>query len=139
MRSSRARKFKAEINVVPYVDVMLVLLVIFMAVAPISIPSIINLPQAAKSSTPPTDYIEAILSTDNTTSLKIHSQNQSKDEANSLSHPELLKQLARLHQTSPEMPLMISADKDIVYDRVIQIISEAKKLGITRVGLATKE
>jgi biopolymer transport protein TolR len=37
------------------------------------------------------------------------------------------------------MPLMISADKDIVYDRVIQIISEAKKLGITRVGLATKE
>lgn len=139
MRSSRARKFKAEINIVPYVDVMLVLLVIFMAVAPISIPSIINLPQAAKSNTPPTDYIEAILSTNNTISLKIHTQNQSKDEANSLSNAELLKQLARLHQTSPEMPLMISADKDIVYDRVIQIISEAKKLGITRVGLATKE
>jgi biopolymer transport protein TolR len=48
LRGGRTRKFKAEINVVPYIDVMLVLLVIFMVVAPLSTPSMINLPKAGK-------------------------------------------------------------------------------------------
>ena len=58
MRGGRSRKFKSEINVVPYIDVMLVLLVIFMVVAPLSTPSMINLPKAGKSNQPPTEYLE---------------------------------------------------------------------------------
>ena len=84
MRGGRTRKFKSEINVVPYIDVMLVLLIIFMVASPVTDPSVINLPNAGN------------------------------------------------------MPVMIAADKTIQYDEVIQVISEAKKLGITRVGLATK-
>ncbi|HEX7633793.1 MAG TPA: biopolymer transporter ExbD, partial [Noviherbaspirillum sp.] len=58
MRGGRSRKFKSEINVVPYIDVMLVLLVIFMVATPVSNPGVINLPTAAKSSLPPTEYIQ---------------------------------------------------------------------------------
>jgi biopolymer transport protein ExbD len=53
MRGHRSRKFKADINVVPYIDVMLVLLVIFMVAAPLTNPGVINLPTAEKSSLPP--------------------------------------------------------------------------------------
>ena len=61
LRGGRTRRFKAEINVVPYIDVMLVLLVIFMVVAPLANPSVINLPTAGKSNTVPTRYIHIIL------------------------------------------------------------------------------
>ncbi|WP_428214341.1 biopolymer transporter ExbD, partial [Enterococcus casseliflavus] len=55
MRGGRPRKFKSEINVVPYIDVMLVLLIIFMVATPITNPSVINLPTAGKSTQPPSD------------------------------------------------------------------------------------
>jgi biopolymer transport protein TolR len=44
-----------------------------------------------------------------------------------------------MHKANPELPVMISADREIKYDEVIQVISEAKKIGINRVGLATKQ
>ena len=61
MRGGRTRKFKSEINVVPYIDVMLVLLVIFMVAAPLTNPGVINLPNAAKSTLPPTEYILSLI------------------------------------------------------------------------------
>ncbi len=69
MRGGRSRKFKAEINVVPYIDVMLVLLVIFMVVAPLTPPNSINLPKAGRSTQPPTDYIEVELKADGAASV----------------------------------------------------------------------
>ena len=72
LRGGRTRKFKAEINVVPYIDVMLVLLVIFMVVAPLSTPSMINLPKAGKSSQPPTEYLEIELKPDGSATVGIH-------------------------------------------------------------------
>jgi biopolymer transport protein TolR len=74
MRSSRTRKFKADINVVPYIDVMLVLLVIFMVAAPITNPGVINLPTAEKSSLPPTEYIQISLKPDAASTIGINGQ-----------------------------------------------------------------
>jgi biopolymer transport protein TolR len=88
MRGGRGRKFKSEINVVPYIDVMLVLLIIFMVVLDMG----------------------AVL-----------------DSARRAMRAE-----------HPEYPVMIAGDRDSKYDDVIQLISEAKKMGINRVGLATK-
>ena len=50
----------------------------------------------------------------------------------------LMQKLEQLHADQPDLPLMISASKDIKYEEVIRTISDAKKLGIERVGLATK-
>jgi biopolymer transport protein TolR len=138
MRGGRPRKFKAEINVVPYIDVMMVLLVIFMVSAPLTNPSVINLPNAAKSAVPPTEYIEITLKPDEQTSIRVNGQKSGTSVAETVPRNGLKQKLQALHADKPDMPVMISADKDIKYDEVIKVISEAKMLGINRVGLATK-
>lgn len=139
LRGGRSRKFKAEINVVPYIDVMLVLLVIFMVTAPMTDPSVINLPSAGKSAQPPSEYIQVSLKPDATATLKIGgAKGGATQSVTTASRTELIASLRELHGANPDMPLMIAADKEIKYDEVIQVLSEAKKIGIARVGLATR-
>ena len=135
MRGGRSRKFKSEINVVPYIDVMLVLLVIFMVAAPLTNPGVINLPTAAKSALPPTQYIQISLKADTTATIGLNGKSPDLVGGRSA----LQQKLRAMHKATPELPVMISADRDIKYDDVIQVISEAKKIGINRVGLATKQ
>jgi biopolymer transport protein TolR len=140
MRGGRGRKFKSEINVVPYIDVMLVLLVIFMVAAPLTNPGVINLPTAAKSALPPTEYIQISLKPDTTATIGVSGQKGGAAQSEKAGgRGVLIQKLRTMHEANPELPVMISADKDIKYDEVIQVISEAKKLGINRVGLATKQ
>ena len=138
MRGGRPRKFKAEINVVPYIDVMMVLLVIFMVSAPMVNPNVINLPTAAKSVAPPTEYIEIALKANGDSSVRINGKKNGGSQAETVEKNRLKAKLQSLHDDNPDMPVMISAEKDIKYDEVIQVISEAKIMGINRVGLATK-
>ncbi len=140
MRGGRGRKLKADINVVPYIDVMLVLLVIFMVATPVANPGVINLPSADKSALPPTEYIQIILKPDEAATIGINGQKDAESKPQSMpDRRALIQQLRSMHEQSPELPVMISADKEIRYDEVIQVISEAKKFGINRVGLATKQ
>lgn len=134
LRSTRSRKFKSEINVVPYIDVMLVLLIIFMVVAPMTTPSTIDLPTAGRSTQPPADYIEIELRADGSASIGI--QGQSYDETGQ--REDLMKRLVAMHSKHPDLPLMISADKNIKYDEVVQTIAQANKAGIARVGLSAR-
>jgi biopolymer transport protein TolR len=139
MRGGRSRKFKSEINVVPYIDVMLVLLIIFMVAAPITNPGVINLPNAAKSSLPPTEYIRIDLKADTTATIAINgSDGKTMQRKTASGRAALADALRDLHAQNPDLPVMISADKDIKYDDVMQAISQAKQIGIDRVGLATK-
>jgi len=137
LRGGRGRKFKSEINVVPYIDVMLVLLIIFMVVPPANSPSVINLPSAEKSALPPDDYIQITVQPNATLSIGVNGKNSAAAESMS-SRTALLRRLRTLHADHPDYPVMIAGDKESKYDEVIQLISEAKKMGITRVGLATK-
>ncbi|MES2129986.1 MAG: ExbD/TolR family protein [Pseudomonadota bacterium] len=137
LRGGRRRKFKSEINVVPYIDVMLVLLIIFMVVPPANSPSVINLPAAEKTQLPPDDYIQIIVKPNEALSIGINGKTTSAPE-NISSRTALLRRLRGLHDEHPTYPVMIAGDKDSKYDDVIQLISEAKKMGINRVGLATK-
>jgi biopolymer transport protein TolR len=139
MRGGRVRKFKSEINVVPYIDVMLVLLVIFMVAAPLTNPGVINLPTASKSALPPTEYIQISLRPNTTATIGINGGKNAGREEKVGGRAALLDRLRTMHESNPELPVMISGDKDIKYDEVIQVISEAKKLGVNRVGLATKQ
>ncbi|HJV50321.1 MAG TPA: ExbD/TolR family protein [Noviherbaspirillum sp.] len=140
MRGGRGRKLKSEINVVPYIDVMLVLLIIFMVATPVSNPGVINLPTAAKSALPPTEYIQIALKPDTTATISINGGKGGHGQAETVpGRSALIQKLRTMHEANPELPVMIAGDKDIKYDDVIQVISEAKKLGINRVGLATKQ
>ena len=140
MRGGRSRKFKSDINVVPYIDVMLVLLIIFMVAAPITNPGVINLPTASKSALPPTEYIQISLKPDTSATISINGGKHGSGRDEKVGgRAALMQKLRAMHESDPELPVMISADKDIKYDEVIQVISEAKKLGINRVGLATKQ
>ncbi|MFJ3056733.1 biopolymer transporter ExbD [Herbaspirillum sp. NPDC087042] len=139
MRGGRTRKFKSEINVVPYIDVMLVLLIIFMVATPITNPSVINLPTAGKSTQPPSDYIEIALKPNTQATIRINGPKSGGKKAETVTgKTDLSERLRQLHDDNPDLAVMISADKDIKYDEVVQVISEAKKQGIARVGLATK-
>lgn len=137
MRGGRGRKFKSEINVVPYIDVMLVLLIIFMAVPQSNTPNVINLPNAEKSALPPDDFIQVQIKPDASLSLNLAGKNSTAAE-NFSNRPALLRALRSLHAEHPEFPVLIAGDKDSKYDEVIQLISESKKMGISRVGLATQ-
>ena len=137
LRGGRGRKFKSEINVVPYIDVMLVLLIIFMAVPQTNNPNVINLPSAEKSAQPPDDYIQIVLKPDASLSIGVNGKNPVAAE-DAPDRTALLRRLRALHEENPDYPVMISGDRESKYDDVIQLISEAKKMGINRVGLATK-
>lgn len=144
LRGERKRKLKAEINVVPYIDVMLVLLVIFMVCAPMTNPSVINLPTAGQSTQPPADFIEVTLRPDGPPVISINSKagnngnNRQEAKETLQDKQQLLQKLREYHQAKPELAVLISADKGLIYDEVVQVIAEAKKIGIQRVGLATK-
>jgi biopolymer transport protein TolR len=137
LRGGRGRKFKSDINVVPYIDVMLVLLIIFMVVPPANSPSVINLPSAEKSALPPDDYIQIVLKPNASLSIGVNGKASSAPE-DMRDRSALLRRLRAIHEEHPEYPVMIAGDKESKYDDVIQLISEAKKMGINRVGLATK-
>jgi len=142
MRGGRFRKFKSDINVVPYIDVMLVLLVIFMVVAPLTTPGVVNLPSAEQTSQPPTAYIEISMRKDRdgfyeyTIGLKQHQQGKARSQR--LDRPALMEKLREAHKTNPTYPVLIAAEDKSEYGDVVKLISDVKRVGIQRVGLATK-
>jgi biopolymer transport protein TolR len=136
LRSGR-RKLKSEINVVPYIDVMLVLLIIFMAVPQTQNPSEIKLPSAERSTQPPDDYINISVKSNAQLQIGINGK-QGQPLEDMSSRGALLERLRSIHAEHPDYPVMISGDRESKYDDVIQMISEAKKMGINRVGLATQ-
>jgi len=82
MRSGRTRKLKFEINVVPYIDVMLVLVVILMVAAPMTNPSVVNLPNAGPSKQAPTDYLELTIKADGTATIGKHGKGKAEKSRN---------------------------------------------------------
>ena len=134
-RSGRGKRLMADINVVPYIDVMLVLLVIFMVTAPLVPPGQIDLPRAGKSNTKADAYIEVQVRPNG--DLRLRSVNSGDSQERRITRKELAGALQDLRGQS-DLPVVISGDKESKYDDVIQLISEAKKMGINRVGLATK-
>jgi biopolymer transport protein TolR len=137
MRGGRRRKFKSEINVVPYIDVMLCLLIIFMVLPSSNNPSSIDLPHAEKAVRPPDAYIQVTVKPNGALSIGIAGKNAEAPETEP-NRDALVRKLRQIHEANPDYPVLIAGDKESKYDDVIQLISEAKKLGITRVGLATK-
>ncbi|GAB3630336.1 protein TolR [Pandoraea terrae] len=128
----------AEMNVVPYIDVMLVLLVIFMVAAPLVAPSIVNLPSVANASpqqqTPP-----VVVNIEANNQLLVRYKDGDNAYEQRMSSADLLAFLQGRQQSNPEQPVVIAADKTVRYEIVMDVMSDLKAQGVKRVGLLVKQ
>ena len=132
----RQRKLMNEINVVPYVDVMLVLLVIFMVTAPLLTPGLVELPSVAKSSQPPEAPLEVIIRTDQSLLLRERVKGQRVDRT--VNMQQLIAGVKERQRRSPDQAVVISADKDVRYEAVLKVMDELQRADVKRVGLMVK-
>ena len=131
----RPRRLMNEINVVPYIDVMLVLLVIFMVTAPLVNPGVVDLPSVGKSSLAPTAPLEIVIKAD--LSLLLRERAPAASER-SISRGELVTFLKQKQAKNPEQPVLIAADKDVPYGRVLEVMDDLNRQQVRRVGLLVK-
>src|SRR4029453_1869087 len=134
----RRRSPMHEINVVPYIDVMLVLLVIFMVAAPLITPSVIDLPTVGKASAPRVVPLEVFVRADQ--GLVVRTRDGSGriiDEA-SVSRADLVKVLKNARGKDEELSVLVGGDKNARYETVLQVMDELRKQGIQRVGLQVR-
>jgi len=124
-----------EINVVPYIDVMLVLLVIFMITAPLMNPGKIDLPSVGKSLAPPVAPLEVIIRKDNSLALRDHAKGGSESN---VSRNELIAILKSRQQKDSDQAVVISADRNVRYEEVINIMDLLQQQDIQKVGLLTQ-
>ncbi len=132
----KTRRLMNQINVVPYVDVMLVLLVIFMVTAPLVTPSVVELPSVGKSSEPPAAPLEVIIRRDQ--SLLLRERDRGKAEERAVTNAQLIASLRERQKRNPDQPVVISADKDVRYEAVLKVMDELQRQNIRRVGLMVK-
>ncbi len=137
MRSNRRAKNRLmnEINVVPYIDVMLVLLVIFMVTAPMMNPGQIDLPQVSKSSAPAIAPLEVIIKKDASLALRDLSRGEKESR---VSREELIAILKARQGVQAEQAVVISADKNVRYEEVINVMDVLQQQHIQKVGLLTQ-
>ena len=120
----------AEINVVPYVDVMLVLVVILMGAAPVVNPSIVNLPSVAKAGQQKGEPVRVVVRADGRVSVI----DSGKREQN-VAAGELVSAVRQRQGGNPQTPVVIEGDKQARYEFVMKVMSDLQKAGIERVGL----
>jgi biopolymer transport protein TolR len=137
VRSNRrtGNRLMNEINVVPYIDVMLVLLVIFMVTAPLMNPGQINLPSVSKSLAPPLAPLEVIIKKDTTLALRDHAKG---GQESVVSRNELIAILKARQGKQAEQAVVISADKNVRYEEVINVMDVLQQQHIQKVGLLTQ-
>jgi biopolymer transport protein TolR len=137
VRSNRrtGNRLMNEINVVPYIDVMLVLLVIFMVTAPLMNPGQINLPSVSKSLAPPLAPLEVIIKKDTTLALRDHAKG---GQESTVSRNELIAILKARQGKQAEQAVVISADKNVRYEEVINVMDMLQQQHIQKVGLLTQ-
>ncbi|MBL8430191.1 MAG: protein TolR [Dechloromonas sp.] len=127
----RQRRLKNEINVVPYIDVMLVLLVIFMVATPMMTTGSVDLPASGTAPQKPDKYVKVQIKDDGSLSLF----SIKGDETKLKGIKELKIELAKA--ADQNTPILIAGAKDTQYKNVIEVLDEAKRAGFQRVGLET--
>ena len=128
----RGRRTINEINMVPFIDVMLVLLIIFMVTAPMITPSVIDLPSVGKAAKQPDQVIQIVVQKDGSLEM-LNDAKTSKINFDSLANSV---QLAQTGQTSSAV--VISADRNVKYEMVVKVMDTLQQADIQRVGLSVQ-
>lgn len=129
----RRRRTMNEINMVPFIDVMLVLLIIFMVSAPLITTGVVDLPSVGKSKQQPEHVIQIIVGTDEKLKIKVDQL-----DAESIPANRLAERVKKAQGKDANSPVVISADKNVKYEAVVQVMDTLQRAGIQRVGLAVK-
>ena len=129
------RRTISEINMVPFIDVMLVLLIIFMVTAPLITTSMIDLPSVGASSQkpPPEHVIELVVIGDGSLRLRVDGVDRGTTSLNGLA-----LQVREAQQGDPATPVVISAEKSVRYEAVVRVMDRLRSEGVQRVGLLVK-
>jgi biopolymer transport protein TolR len=135
MMARRPRRLMNQINVVPYIDVMLVLLIIFMITAPLINPGQIELPQVGKSLAPPMAPLEVTIKKSG--ALTLRDRDKSVEEQ-SVTREELLAAIRGKQARNPEQPVVIAADKNVRYEEVIKVMDVLQQNQVKKIGLLAK-
>jgi biopolymer transport protein TolR len=131
----RARRAMAEINVVPYIDVMLVLLIIFMVAAPLINPGQIDLPQAAQKLDPAVAPLEVRVRMDG--ELAVVDRNASPDELR-VNHTQLIEFVRGAQRAHPDQAVVVAGDRSVRYEEVLKVLDLLQKSQVKRVGLLAR-
>ena len=131
-RTGRRRRLMADINVVPYVDVMLVLVVILMVAAPFVNPSVVDLPSVAKAGQQKDIPVRVVVRSDGRVSIL----EQGKGETTVPSGQLIASVKSR--QKNAGTPVVIEADSKVQYKSVVDVMRDLQKAGIERVGLSVQ-
>ena len=130
----RGRRLMGEINVVPYIDVMLVLLIIFMVTAPMLSQGIkVDLPQAAAEPIQPDDLEPLVLSVDPAGEMYLNLG----DPQQALAPDRLLELASASLRREPERPVLVKADRAVPYGRVVEGMALLQRAGAKKVGFVT--
>ncbi|WP_425261349.1 ExbD/TolR family protein [Rubrivivax sp. RP6-9] len=134
----RGRRSINEINMVPFIDVMLVLLIIFMVTAPLITTGVVELPSVGKSQQRPGSVIEIVIGTDERLRLRLIDGSQAAEPA-AVTLAQLPARVRSTQAGNADMPVVISADRNVKYDSVVRVMDTLQKAGVKRVGLSVKQ
>ena len=136
-RGRGGRRTISEINMVPFIDVMLVLLIIFMVTAPLITPSLIDLPSVGKAARQPDKIIQIMVSKTDTLDLKVEDQT-SRINLDDLAAAVKRAQGAKDSVAAGNSAVVISADRNVKYESVVKVMDTLQRAGIARVGLSVQ-
>ena len=125
----------SEINMVPFIDVMLVLLIIFMVTAPLITTGVVDLPSVGPSKTRPQSVIELVVGLDEKVKIKVDGQ----AEPQPVTMLQLATRVKQAQKGVAETPVVISAEKSVKYEAVVKVMDTLQKAGVQRVGLSVKQ
>jgi biopolymer transport protein TolR len=132
--SSRRRRSMSEINMVPFIDVMLVLLIIFMVSAPLITTGIVDLPSVGKARQRAQHVIEIVVATDERLKVRVD-----QGDASVVGLAQLAARVKDLQAGNGDTPVVISADRNVKYEQVVKVMDVLQRAGVQRVGLAVKQ
>jgi len=130
----RRRRAMNEINMVPFIDVMLVLLIIFMVTAPLITTGVVDLPSVGAAQQRPTHVIEVVVGTDEKLRVRVDQQTPA-----AVSLAQLAARVRDLQGGNAEVPVVISADRNVKYEAVVRVMGRLQESGVRRVGLSVKQ
>ncbi len=128
----RGRRTINEINMVPFIDVMLVLLIIFMVTAPMITPSVVDLPSVGKAGKQPDRVIQIVIAKDETLELT------QKSKTTKLGKSDVASAVKTAQDGDASVPVVISADRNVKYESVVKVMDTLQRAGIQRVGLSVQ-
>ena len=128
----RGRRAVNDINMVPFIDVMLVLLIIFMVTAPMITPSLIDLPSVGKANKQPDKVLQVVIQKDESLELV------ADGKTSKLMIGGVAEAVKNAQGTEGSTAVVISADRNVKYENVVKVMDTLQRAGIARVGLSVQ-